>query len=220
MGGAFGVPGNLIHGSETQEPAESIQPPKSIFSQLWSLFGSHSGSSTAPSSGSTHSTPQFPDSVTNKLNRKAEWNIYIDPEAAEEVFSNKAFPQLLVGLDVTNKVPVTIADVEEFEIHQRMLHNIGKTIWTLLKENMEYIEAGEFFAWDQLAAMTLVDDSIVKSREAVVNVIPSTSPDEDSVGQTIAKWAEGSNVRVAIEADAKRFHDMFLKAFINENAFR
>ena len=39
-------------------------------------------------------------------NTTAEWNIYVDPDAADRVFRS-GVPITMVGLDVTNQVPVT-----------------------------------------------------------------------------------------------------------------
>lgn len=44
-------------------------------------------------------------------NTTAEWNIYVDPKAADNVFRS-GVPITMVGLDVTNQVPVTPAFIK------------------------------------------------------------------------------------------------------------
>ena len=49
-------------------------------------------------------------------NKTAEWNIFVDPLAARIVFRSR-IPILLVPLDATNKVPIDLAFLREFQAH-------------------------------------------------------------------------------------------------------
>ena len=53
----------------------------------------------------------FTDDLQNKV---AEWNIYIDPVAANKVFTS-GIPITLIPLDATNQVPVTLDFTAEFK---------------------------------------------------------------------------------------------------------
>jgi inosine-uridine nucleoside N-ribohydrolase len=153
-----------------------------------------------------------PVQLSDGIHRKAEWNVYIDPEAAQEVFSRKDFPQLIVGLDATNKAPIRAKDVCAFESNRDRLSSIGQSILEMLQSDMESIEKGSLYAWDQLAASTIADRSIVAARGANVQVIPSTGGASAGVTE-IVSWDEGSNVRVATDTDVEKFHAVFMQAF-------
>ncbi|MEO0438769.1 MAG: nucleoside hydrolase [Pseudomonadota bacterium] len=95
--------------------------------------------------------PGFTD---DNPNSKAEWNLYVDPIAADKVFRS-SLPLELVALDVTNDVKVT----REFaaEIKERV-NNPAADFWDrVLDANDWFIDSGEYYFWDVLAALTVVD---------------------------------------------------------------
>ncbi|MCU6679835.1 pyrimidine-specific ribonucleoside hydrolase RihA [Leclercia tamurae] len=64
----------------------------------------------------------------------AEFNIYVDPEAAEIVFQS-GIPVVMAGLDVTHKAQIMAEDIERF----RAINNpVAKTVAELLDFFMEY----------------------------------------------------------------------------------
>ncbi len=95
--------------------------------------------------------PGFTD---NNPNTRAEWNLYVDPVAARRVLEAE-LPVELVGLDVTNHVQVTPAFAEEFK--QRS-DNPAADFWSaVLDANDWFIDSGEYYFWDVLAALAIVD---------------------------------------------------------------
>ncbi|MEM6605264.1 MAG: nucleoside hydrolase, partial [Pseudomonadota bacterium] len=80
--------------------------------------------------------PGFTD---DNPNRRAEWNIYVDPVAADQVLRS-ALPKELVGLDVTNDVKVTEAFAQQFKARA---NNPAAMFWDrVLDANDWFIESG------------------------------------------------------------------------------
>jgi purine nucleoside permease len=87
-------------------------------------------------------------------NTKAEWNLYVDPVAADRVFAGPLAVEV-VGLDVTNDVRVTPAVAAELKARA---DNPAARWWDrVLDANDWFIDSGEYYYWDVLAAMTVVD---------------------------------------------------------------
>ena len=95
--------------------------------------------------------PGFTDSNPNE---RAEWNLYVDPVAADRVLRS-ALPIELVGLDVTNSVRVTADFAGRFKARA---DNPAAAFWdAVLDANDWFIESGEYYFWDVLAALVVVD---------------------------------------------------------------
>ena len=95
--------------------------------------------------------PNFTDGHPNKW---AEWNIYVDPIAADAVFQSGLAIEV-VGLDVTNKVKVTTAFAKDFK--QRVATPASDFWDKVLDDNDWFIDSGEYYFWDVLAALVVID---------------------------------------------------------------
>jgi inosine-uridine nucleoside N-ribohydrolase len=80
-------------------------------------------------------------------NDVAEWNIYVDPAAAQAVIDSGVVR--LVSLDGTNQVPVTTAYAERV---QREATGPGALVLAELFAEHDYMTHGTYFLWDPLAA--------------------------------------------------------------------
>lgn len=138
-------------------------------------------------------------------NSTAEWNIYIDPGAAKTVFISGA-PIRMVALDATQRVPIDMAMLEEFQSHAET--SLAKFVSQVLETNRENIRQGFYFAWDPLAAVALVNPAVVTFRPMAIEI--SQSPDE--LGRTVEVKKARANVQVAIDANDSRFREIFMTA--------
>ena len=138
-------------------------------------------------------------------NKTAEWNMFVDPFAARIVFSSGVKIQL-VPLDATNTVPIRLPFLRELESHANL--KLGRFVAQVLKTEQPLIEQGFFYAWDPLAAVALLDPSILKS-VAVHIEVRQDAPEE---GRTLV-GAGKTNCRAAVQADADAFQKLFLQAF-------
>jgi pyrimidine-specific ribonucleoside hydrolase len=103
-------------------------------------------------------------------NTVAEWNIWVDPTAAGDVFAS-GVPVTLVPLDATNDLPsgrrfFTALNGAATTPAARLVRDV----WL---DNGDWIDNAEgfFYFWDELAAAVLVDDSLVEfeTRSLVVD---------------------------------------------------
>jgi pyrimidine-specific ribonucleoside hydrolase len=140
-------------------------------------------------------------------NKTAEWNIFVDPLAARFVFRS-GIKILLVPLDATNKVPIDLAFLEEF---QAKAHSpLGLVAAQILKTDREMIQGGYFFAWDPLAAVALLHPRVIKSSRLHIDI----AQDALEEGRTV-QTPGSPNADVAMDVDAAGFRKIFLQAFQN-----
>lgn len=138
-------------------------------------------------------------------NSDAEWNIWVDPVAADEVFGS-GIPITLVPLDATNQVPLSIFHREALRSHQG---TPGAEAVLTMMDNSDQLEAGGLFFWDQLTAAILIDDTYATMAEQNIAVVL----DEDrAVAGVTEENPNGASVRVAVTVDKERFETEFLSA--------
>jgi purine nucleosidase len=131
-------------------------------------------------------------------NRTAEWNIFSDPKAADVVLRSGAAIRL-VPLDATNRVPVDLRFLEEYQRTARS--PLATTVAQLLARNREQIGQGIFYAWDPLAAAALLEPALARWEDLRIRVRPDGTTEER---------AGGSRIRAALSADGARFRNLFL----------
>ncbi len=171
--------------------------------------------------------PKFSDHLLNKV---AEWNIYIDPLAARKVFRS-GVPLTLVPLDVCTKVRVTNEFVRNFKDHAKT--EIAKFIDKVFDKNNWFIEGGNFFFWDPLAAAAVFDIDLFETEDLNIDVVvkyegshefpedkKSFSKNADSgeqrkhfdlysSGQTVVS-NQGGKTQVCMDVNEQRFKSQFI----------
>lgn len=181
----------------------------------------------------------FYESVQD-FNAEAEWNIFCDPVAANEVFSRQDIRKVMIGLDATNYVPMTEKFLQNLKTHEdtQTLTESGHFINHILMENLNYIDIGEYFAWDPLVAVYMTHSSVVDLRPAEL-IVHTELP--GSIGRTqLISWVEdskicvssvsssslpqsapqvsccGHHLYVGVSANRELFEQAFLSAFIHD----
>ena len=81
-------------------------------------------------------------------NQVAEWNIYVDPRAAQTVIASGAMVRL-ISLDGTNQVPVTTDYAQR--VQREATSPAAKVMAELFAEHV-FMTDGSYFLWDPLAA--------------------------------------------------------------------
>lgn len=138
-------------------------------------------------------------------NKSAEWNIYVDPLAAQEMLAS-SIPVTLVPLDATNQVPLTL------DFYDRLGWDHPEPeaafVYEVLSGSMGMIQSGMYYFWDPLAAAILVDESIATISEMEVCV---ETKEGVTSGATQAQ-AGCPKIRVAADADQEAFEYSFIEA--------
>lgn len=143
----------------------------------------------------------------------AEFNIYVDPEAAHIVFSS-GLPLTMIGLDVTNKALISFEKITE-------IGAIGGPVTRVVAPLLEFFGGAnrEIFGiegaplHDALAVASVIDPAVVKTR--MVNVVIETAG-EYTRGRTVADLygvtGRAPNVAVALQVDNPLFVEMIFRA--------
>ena len=142
-------------------------------------------------------------------NSLAEWNIYVDPRAAAAVFE-KVRGIRLVSLDATNRVPLRLGYVKDFT-NGAMGSPLGRFMIDSFRLAEPMIEERFFYAWDPLAAVSMVE-GIVTFTPAEVHVV-TEGPDE---GWTRDIFKGRPNLSYSSNVDAGAFYAAFYNAFASE----
>lgn len=112
-------------------------------------------------------------------NISAELNIFVDPEAFNRVLAS-SIPIILVSLDITNKVPVTIAFLEQLKLINTPR---AKFIYHLLLANLPLIQTNNYEFWDPLAAFVMAHPEEISTKKVKISTIIQPG---DHYGQLIA----------------------------------
>ena len=137
-------------------------------------------------------------------NEVAEWNIYVDPTAAQAVIDS-GLKVRLVSLDGTNQVPVT----EEFAARVRQeATGPGALVLAELFSGHPFMTDGSYFLWDPLAAALAAGRPLGSFSGARVDVEETEGPEAG-----FTRPVEGRpNVEYLSSADRAAAEDTLLQA--------
>ena len=151
--------------------------------------------------------------VPGNITPAAEFNIWMDPEAAAIVF-DCGVPITMVGLDVCHRTSFDRPAVDRLRDRGTPLATHvarSSTQWIDVREQL-LGEHGGLHLYDTLAAAVAIDPTLVGCSEALVEVETSTGPAQ---GMTVSHTApfmralltgREPNAAVAVEVDVDRFH--------------
>jgi len=127
-------------------------------------------------------------------NKVAEWNIWVDPKAADEVFSS-GLPLHLVPLDATNRVVWTQAEANGWKSSGSAESVLaGELLQTMLNS----WNGNGVYVWDLVAASQATNPALCPEVKLAIDII--TTPGENQ-GRTVA--GEGKpNAGVCLEPNA------------------
>ena len=138
---------------------------------------------------------------------KAEWNIYVDPDAAARVFSS-GVPVTLVPLDATVDVPLT----DDFH---KQLKSAKETKWAdfvcdVLANRLGRKPADTFCFWDPLTVAIALDGKRFTTVENDVS-LEVVVEDGPAYGQTRRTDQGGHSICICKGARKNEFEDFFLE---------
>jgi inosine-uridine nucleoside N-ribohydrolase len=133
----------------------------------------------------------------------AEWNIYIDPYAANIVLRSGA-AVTLIPLDATQYVPVTRGFYGQLGMIKQTPE--ASFVYDMLGANLGFIDSGGFQFWDSLTAAIVTDASLATFETRNILVEEAEGVESGVIRTT----EDGVAVRVAVMADRGRFELLFL----------
>lgn len=142
-------------------------------------------------------------------NSVAEWNFYLDPQAAREVLKSGA-PIRLLPLDATKTLPITPAFVQRLRDSKR--DQTSELLLSLLTAVDDGVQGGWYYFWDTVAAVAVARPEVAGNYAAQIEVVTQEGP---TSGQTKIVPTGGTNVRVGEEFNRQVFEDDFLKTVLD-----
>jgi pyrimidine-specific ribonucleoside hydrolase len=128
----------------------------------------------------------------------AEWNVYVDPVAAERVLES-AVPVTFVPLDTQAPVDAYVVRA----IARNALTASGHAVADLLMSSPFFV-SGQFFFWDPLAAAAAAQPSLFTTRAAQVSVVT------DGAGAGWTTVGEGARAKIAAVVGGEAFIDYYI----------
>ncbi|MGE0197773.1 MAG: nucleoside hydrolase [Simkaniaceae bacterium] len=136
-------------------------------------------------------------------NRVAEYNIFLDAKAAQDVFDS-GIPITLIPLDATQHVPVTPDFFKRLSKERKTPSS--NFVYEVLKPYMNTERKIAYF-WDPLAAVVMTHPEIATYRELKLTINLKKGPEYGRVMMT----KTGASVQVATGINAEAFYDIFLQ---------
>ena len=143
----------------------------------------------------------------------AEFNIFVDPEAAREVFLC-GLPITMVGLDVTNKSLMSFAQAEEMTGWGGKISSVvGPLMKFFAQANLDYFGINGAPIHDALTVATLINPDVVEFENYFVDI---ETKGELTSGQTVADvygvTGKEANCRVAMKVNNDLFMSIMMDA--------
>lgn len=141
-------------------------------------------------------------------NGVAEWNLYLDPQAADAVLRS-GIKVRLIPVEATRLLPVTPAFRDKVREAKRDM--TSELLLGLLDAVEEGIDGGWFFFWDTMAAVSAIHPEVMGSHEETISVVLEEGP---TLGQTL-KNPGGISVIVGEEVNMETFETEFLETILD-----
>jgi inosine-uridine nucleoside N-ribohydrolase len=135
----------------------------------------------------------------------AEFNIYVDPEAAKLVLESSS-PLTLVPLDVTHQAILTRQELASWKREGRKLIEFLEAVAdSTMSFHLEVCGFDGLYLHDPLAVAVALDPSLIETRRARLEVDTS----EARRGKVKALWADDAPAQVAVDVRAERLLEVF-----------
>jgi inosine-uridine nucleoside N-ribohydrolase len=154
-------------------------------------------------------------------NPVSEWNIYVDPEAARNVF-HSGLRIIAVGLDFSCHPRINLSD----QIRAR-LRKSDTPEARFLTSVLGFVKARGFESYsaiiDALTVAIAIDPGLAKTVELMVDVETQSAL---TLGQTVVdrrehfRWSHLPKVNVVSEVDYEAFHALLVSTFVGESVAR
>lgn len=139
----------------------------------------------------------------------AEFNIYVDAEAADIVFKS-GIPITMVGLDATHKSCIYENEITEIVSINNRVSQVVKELFQSCLRVCKYFNLDGAIVHDALAVAAVIDPSIIYKEEHYVTI---ETKGELTYGKTVVDiynvTKNKANAEVALGVDREKFIEMF-----------
>lgn len=144
----------------------------------------------------------------------AEFNIYVDPEAAAVVF-NSGIPVIMSGLEVTHEAGINDKEIDAL---MKKEGRVSKMCGNLLYFYVRYHHAEGYASFplhDVCSVMYLLNPEIFEYKDLQVEIDCSDGPHRGRTAADNREWMryEKPNTKVLLNIDREKFIDILFKAF-------
>lgn len=143
-------------------------------------------------------------------NKFAEWNIFVDPLSAYEVFAS-GIEIHLTPLDATNQVYTTREDQAEL---YALGNPTSKLVADLLDWKFAFQNSDRFTIFDLLAAVNTTDPQVCEWTDLYLNVVTKPGPE---LGRTFIDSSATSTTKVCLTPDEDAVRSIVTRVFAGEN---
>ncbi|WP_051623686.1 nucleoside hydrolase [Clostridium hydrogeniformans] len=138
----------------------------------------------------------------------AEFNIYVDPEAAHIVF-NSGVPIVMSGLDVTHKAQIMREEIEEYK-DKGVVHNFFAEMIGFYIETSNALGFEGCTLHDPCAVAYLLNPELFKGKDALVQV---ETKGDLTRGMTVVNFkSKTPNTKVLMDIDREKFMELIKEA--------
>jgi len=141
----------------------------------------------------------------------AEYNFWVDPHAAEILFSS-GIEVTMVGLDVTHKIVLT-PNLRELinQFNNELSHYIFNITQFYVDFHWQQERTLGCVINDPLAMAILINPSLVQTKDAFVDIVTEGKAEGQSLVDFDGVWTNGKiNAKVCMDVDARKFFELFL----------
>lgn len=141
----------------------------------------------------------------------AEFNFYKDPDAAKIVFDTEFNEIVMMGLNVTTKLPLN----ENLEnILQNSNNYLAKFLFLITRKGAEFDRSKNhdgLILNDPLTIAYLIDPTIVELKEAKIS-IETTG---EQIGKSNVSFTEKPNCKIGYNVNTEKFYSLIFKNILN-----
>jgi len=137
--------------------------------------------------------------IGGNMNDYAEFNIFVDPEAAEDVFG-RGLPITLVPLDLSYQMMATPERIERFAA---IPGPVGRAVAGMLR----HYHVGDGYLHDPITIARLLRPGLFTGRRAAVTI----ETQGGRSGETRFEWRDDGPCHVLLEGEAEPFFDLLVE---------
>jgi purine nucleosidase/pyrimidine-specific ribonucleoside hydrolase len=155
--------------------------------------------------GAVYTPGNLSDLIPNPTNLVAEWNIFVDPQAAKEIFAS-GIDIYLIPLDATNQAKIDVTDINQWRAGGEVA-NFTADIYNML---LKSTDQPDIAIWDLMTAEIMVNPDLCSFQPLHLDVITEAG---NTSGQTVVLPAGKPNINVCLKPNVVLIKQTLVEVF-------